>query len=114
VIVNALVAASLVLPIQAKTWATGDCTRHNGEEFFYAIHQGQGFIVLDDNKRLDVFSSRERKDGIDMGVIKHIGSSANLTLALNLETGRGYLYVKADNGKVLEGTVHCVLKSMNR
>jgi hypothetical protein len=107
-------AVTAFTPVQAKTWATGDCTRHNGEEFFYAIHEGQGFIVLDNKTRLDVFSSREQRDGMDMGLIRHIGSSANLTLALNLDTGRGYLVVRNDSGRTLEGTVYCVMKSVRR
>jgi len=113
-IVNSLVAATMIVTVQAKTWATGDCTLDSGEKFFYAIHQSKGFMSFEDGKQRDVFSTREEKNGLDLGIIRHIGSEANLTLVVNLDTGRGYLVVRNDNGRKVEGNAYCVMKSVRR
>lgn len=112
--VGAVAGLAAITLVQAKTWATGDCTLDSGEKFFFAIHQSKGFMSFEDGKQRDIFSTREIKDGLDVGLIRHIGAEANLTLALNLDTGRGYLVVRNDNGRKVEGNVYCVMNSVKR
>jgi len=114
VIVNSLVAATMIVTVQAKSWSTGDCTLDNGEKFFYAIHQSKGFVTFDDGKHREAFSSRVQENGKDFGVIRHIGAEANVTLVVDLDTGRGYMVVRNDNGKEVKGNAYCIMKSVNR
>jgi hypothetical protein len=103
-----------ITPIQAKTWATGDCTLDNGEKFYYAIHQSRGFVSFDDGKQREAFSERLKEGNKDFGVIRHIGGEANITFVVDLDTGRGYMVVKNDNGKEVKGNAYCVMKAVNR
>jgi hypothetical protein len=113
-LVGTITALSLISGVQAKTWATGDCTLDNGEKFYYAIHQSKGFVSFDDGKQRDAFSERRQENGNDFGIIRHIGAEANVTLVVNLDTGRGYLIVRNDNGKEVKGNAYCIMKSVNR
>ena len=101
-------------PVQAKSWATGDCTLDNGEKFFYAVHQSKGFISFDDGRRREEFSERVQERGRDMGIIRHIGSEANVTLVVDLDNGRGYLVVQNDNGRKVEGNAFCKMELVRR
>lgn len=113
-IVQALVAATLVTNVQAKTWATGDCTLDNGEKFYYAIHQSRGAVWFDDGKHRDAFSERVKESGRDLGVIRHIGTEANITFVVDLDSGRAYMIVKNDNGKEVKGNAYCLMKAVKR
>jgi hypothetical protein len=54
-----------------------------------------------------------KKDG-NMGIITHIGSRGNMVLAVNLETGRGYIITKYDDGRTKEQNVSCRLGSATK
>ncbi|MFZ9406463.1 MAG: hypothetical protein ACO26U_05130 [Burkholderiaceae bacterium] len=110
-LVTGLTAMTLV---QTKQWATGDCTLDNGEKFYYAIHKSKGFVSFDDGKHREAFSTRVQENGKDFGVIRHIGAEANVTLVVDLDTGRGYMVVRNDNGKEVKGNAYCVMKAVNR
>lgn len=86
-------------------WATGDCTVANGQKVRYIVHQGSGYITYDDKGPYKMFSKR---DG-DMGIITHIGSTGNTVLAVDLDSGRGYIITKFDNGTKSEFNVSCRL-----
>jgi len=103
-----------ITPVQLKSWATGDCTLDNGEKFFYAVHQSKGFISFDDGRRREAFSERVQERGRDMGIIRHIGSEANVTLVVDLDNGRGYLVVQNDNGRKVEGNAFCKMELVRR
>jgi hypothetical protein len=60
-----------------------------------------------------VFSNRDRTNG-NIGVITHIGSAGNMVLAVDLNTGRGYIITKFDDGRSVEKNVACRLGSVNR
>jgi len=103
-----------ITPVQLKSWATGDCTLDSGEKFYYALHQSQGFVSFNDGKRREAFSQRVKEGGRDMGVIRHIGSDANITLIVDLDTGRGYMVVQNDNGRKVEGNAFCKMELIRR
>lgn len=113
-IVQALVAVTLVTTVQARNWSTGECTLDNGEKFFYAIHQSRGFVSFDDGKQHEAFSERVQEGGKDFGIIRHIGAEANLTLVVDLNSGRSYMVVKNDSGKEVRGNAYCIMKSVRR
>ena len=102
----ALAACLLATPAAAQVyWATGDCILANGGKVRYILHDGNGFITYDDAGPYEMFS---KKDG-NMGIITHIGSRGNMVLAVDLETGRGYIITKYDNGRTQEQNVSCRL-----
>ena len=113
-LVGSVTALSMMALAQAKTWATGDCTLDNGEKFYYAIHQSRGAVWFADGKHRDAFSERVREGGKDFGVIRHIGAEANITFVVDLDTGRGYMVVKNDNGKEVKGNAYCIMKGVNQ
>lgn len=90
-----------------KYWATGDCTVANGQIVRYIVHQGSGYITYDEKGPFKMFSKR---DG-DMGIITQIGSTQNTVLAVDLDTGRGYIITKFDDGTKAEFNVSCRLGS---
>jgi hypothetical protein len=100
-----LALSLLATPALAETWATGDCTLANGGNVRYMLHDGNGFISYDRAGPYEVFSKR---DG-DMGVITHIGSRGNTVLAVDLNSGRGYIITKFDDGRSREQNVSCRL-----
>jgi len=112
--IGLIATLTAIAPVQVKSWSTGECTLDNGEKFFYAIHQSRGFVSFDDGKQREAFSERVRENGKDFGVIRHIGAEANVTLVVDLDTGRSYMVVKNDNGKEVKGNAYCVMKSVNR
>jgi len=88
-------------------WATGDCTLANGGKIKYILHDGSGYITYDEAGPYEMFS---KKDG-NMGIITHIGSRGNTVLAVDLNTGRGYIITKFDDGRTREQNVSCRLGS---
>jgi hypothetical protein len=106
----ALGLMSALSPAHAETWATGDCTLANGGKIRYAVHDGSGFITYGNDGPYEMFSKR---DG-DMGIITHIGSGGNMVLAVDLNTGRGYVITQFDNGRKVEHNVSCRLSSTYR
>jgi hypothetical protein len=107
-----ILSASLLLatPAIAVTWATGDCTAANGGRIRYIVHDGSGYITYGNDGPYEMFSKR---DG-DMGIITHIGSGGNMVLAVDLNTGRGYIITRFDNGRTVEYNVSCRLGSANK
>lgn len=105
-----LALSLLVTPAAAETWATGDCTLANGGKVRYMLHDGSGFITYDSAGPYEMFSKR---DG-DMGVITHIGSRGNTVLAVDLNTGRGYIITKYDDGRTREQNVSCRLGTVQK
>lgn len=97
-------------PAAAEVWATGDCTLANGGKIRYVLHDGNGFITYDGDGPYEMFSKR---DG-NMGVITHIGSRGNTVLAVDLDSGRGYIITQFDNGKKVERNVSCRLGSATK
>ena len=105
-----LALSLLVTPVAAETWATGDCTLANGGKIRYLLHDGSGFISYDSAGPYEVFSKR---DG-NMGIITHIGSRGNTVLAVDLDSGRGYIITKFDDGRTREQNVSCRLGSVQK
>ena len=106
-----IIALSLITtPAFATQWATGDCTLANGSKIRYIVHDGKGFITYDDDGPYEMFSEREG----NFGIIKHIGDKGNMVLAIDLDTGRGYIVTKFDNGKQVEKNVSCRLSLVNK
>lgn len=110
---NIILSASLILagPAVAETWATGDCTAANGQNIKYALHDGKGYITYDGKGPYNVFSNRS---GENMGIITHIGSHGNMVLAVDIDSGRGYIITQFDNGRKVEHNVFCRLGVTNR
>jgi hypothetical protein len=54
----------------------------------------------------------EKKD--NMGIITHIGNKGNMTLAVNLNNGRGYYITSYDNGTRTESNVACKLGTIGK
>lgn len=107
-----VLAGSILLasPALAETWALGDCTTSRNQKIAYALHDGEGFISYDGSKSAPIFSKREG----NLGIITQIGNSGNMTMAVDLNTGRGYIVTRFDSGKVVEANVYCKLSSTTR
>ena len=107
-----LVLAALVASpaTAAEVWATGKCTTQHGETIDYMLHDGKGFISYNGSNPEAMFSKKQK----NMGIITHIGSKSNMTLAIDLDTGRGYYIVKFDNGGGSESNVSCKLGVVNK
>ena len=110
--IKKILFASLLMTASAsaETWATGDCTAQTGEKIRYMVNKGQGFINYDGGKAFPMFTEKKG----DMAIITHIGSKGNMVLAVDLNTGRGYMITKFDDGSKLESNVSCRLGSMQR
>jgi hypothetical protein len=106
-----VLSASLAFttPAAADIWATGDCVAANGQKIRYVLNDGKGLISYDGKGPYDMFSKRSSEN---MGVITHIGNHGNTVLAVDLETGRGYIITKFDDGRQVEYNVSCRLGSM--
>lgn len=105
-----LPALLLVTSASAEIWATGDCTAANGGKIRYILHDGSGFITYGNDGPYEMFSKR---DG-DMGIITHIGNRGNMVLAVDLNTGRGYIITRFDDGRKVEHNVSCRLGSATK
>lgn len=105
-----VLAALFATPAQAEVWATGKCLTQLGEKIDYLLHDGKGFISYNGGSPEPMFS--EKKD--NMGIITHIGNKGNMTMAIDLNTGRGYYIVKYDNGTGSESNVTCKLGVINK
>lgn len=101
-----IIATSLLVSTSAFAgWATGDCTTQSGTKIRFMISQGKGFIFYNGDGPYDVFSGREG----NLGTITHVGGSGTMGLAFNLDTGRGYIVTKYDDGRKSEGNIACKL-----
>jgi hypothetical protein len=100
-----LASCLLVSPAVAETWATADCTLANGGKIRYMVHDSRGFITYDNEGPYEMFTKR---DG-NMGIVTHIGNRGNTVLAVDLDSGRGYIITKFDNGRTREMNVICRL-----
>ena len=100
-----LISVMATTPVAAETWATGDCTIANGGKVKYAVHDGKGFITYDGDGPYQMFSNRNG----NMGIITHIGNKGNMVLAVDLDTGRGYIITQFDDGRKVEHNVACRL-----
>ena len=105
--IKRIVIASMLLatPATAETWATADCTLANGGKIRYMVHNSRGFITYDNEGPYEMFTKR---DG-DMGIVTHIGNRGTTVLAVDLDSGRGYIITKFDNGRTREMNVSCRL-----
>jgi hypothetical protein len=101
----ALAACLIATPALAETWATADCTLANGGKIKYVVHNSKGFITYDGDGPYEMFTKR---DG-DMGIVTHIGNRGNTVIAVDLNTGRGYIITKFDDGRTREMNVSCRL-----
>lgn len=101
-----IIAASLLASTSAMAgWATGDCTTQKGTNIKYMISNGKGFIFYDGDGPFEVFSKREK----NFGVITHIGDRGTMNMAIDLDTGRGYIITQHDSGQKVEGNIACKL-----
>jgi hypothetical protein len=98
------------LPALAETWATGDCTTSTGSKIIYLVDAGQGFIKYGSEGPYPIFTKKEG----DIAIITHIANAGNMVMAINLNTGRGYLVTNHDDGTKVEKNVFCKLSSMNK
>ena len=102
----------------ATEYATGDCTAGNGTHIKYAIHSGKGFITYDNSAPAEVFTSRVTPNGNEdpngsFAMIRQIGNTGNMVLAIDINTGRGYIITQFDNGQKTESNVYCKLGVAN-
>lgn len=102
-----LLACLIATPAAAETWATADCTLANGGKIKYAVHDSRGFITYDGEGPYEMFTKREG----DMGIVTHIGNRGNTVIAVDLNTGRGYIITKFDDGRTREMNIICRLGS---
>lgn len=107
--IKKLLVASMLLatPAVAEVWATADCTLANGGKVRYVVHQSKGYITYDNDGPYEMFTKR---DG-DMGIVTHIGNRGNTVLAVDLNSGRGYIITKFDDGRTREMNASCRLGS---
>ena len=98
-------ACLFATPALAETWATADCTLANGGKIKYVVHNSKGFITYDGDGPYEMFTKR---DG-DMGIVTHIGNRGNTVIAVDLNSGRGYIITKFDDGRTREMNVSCRL-----
>lgn len=105
-----ILAMLFATPAAAEQWATGKCTTQLGEKIDYVLHDGKGFISYNNGEPAPMFSERKG----NFGIITHIGAQGNMTLAVDLTTGRGYYIVKYDNGTSSESNVSCKLGNVNK
>ena len=101
----ALIACLVASPAAAEVWATGDCTLANGGNIRYIVHESHGYITYDDRGPYEMFTKREG----NMGIITQIGSRGNMVMAVDLDTGRGYIITKFDDGRTKEQNISCRL-----
>ena len=106
VIVSSLAAT----PAMAEVWATGDCTLASGGKIKYVVHDSHGYITYDGDGPYEMFTKREG----NMGIITHIGNRGNMVMAVDLNTGRGYIITKFDDGRQNEKNVSCRLGATER
>lgn len=101
-----IIAASLLASTSAMAgWATGDCMAQTGAKIRFMISQGKGFIFYNGDGPYDVFSGREG----NLGTITHVGSQGTMGLAFDMDTGRGYIITRYDDGRKVEGNLACKL-----
>ena len=101
----AMIGILAATPAAAETWATADCTLANGGKIRYMVHDSKGFITYDNEGPYEMFTKR---DG-NMGIITHIGNRGTTVLAVDLDSGRGYIITKFDNGRTREMNIICRL-----
>jgi hypothetical protein len=106
----AMIAALVATPAAAETWATADCTLANGGKIRYVVHDSHGYITYDNDGPYEMFTKREG----DMGIVTHIGDRGNMVLAVDLNTGRGYIVTRFDDGHKKEMNLSCRLGATNR
>ncbi len=105
-----VLAALFATPAQAEVWATGKCITQLGDKVDYILHDGKGFISYNGSAPEPMFS--EKKD--NMGIITHIGNKGNMTMAIDLNNGRGYYITSFDNGTKTESNISCKLGAINK
>lgn len=94
----------------AEVWALGDCLTSRNQKIAYALHDGEGFISYDGSASAPIFSKRQD----NLGIITQIGNAGNMTMAIDLNTGRGYIVTRFDSGRTVESNVYCKLSTTNR
>ena len=108
---TAIITSTIVAtPVMAETWATADCTLANGGKIRYIVHESKGYITYDGDGPYEMFTKREG----NMGIVTHIGNRGNMVMAVDLNTGRGYIITKFDDGRQNEKNVSCRLGAPER
>lgn len=104
---SAVVISSLILASSAASagWATGDCTAQSGTNIRYMVSQGNGYVFYNGDGPYKVFTEKKGS----LGIINHIGNAGNMRMALDFDTGRGYVITRHDSGQIFEGNVICKL-----
>lgn len=107
-----ILAVSLLasIPASAATWATGDCVTQYGLKIIYAVHEGNGFIAYGNGEPSPMFTERKG----ELGIINHIGPYGQMRMAVNFNTGKGYIVTQRDSGEKIEGWISCKLSVINR
>jgi hypothetical protein len=105
-----LASCLLATPAAAEVWATADCTLANGGNIRYVVHESKGWITYDGEGPYEMFTKR---DG-NMGIVTHIGNRGNTVIAVDLDSGRGYIITKFDNGRTREMNISCRLGATQR
>ena len=107
-----VLAVAVLMPSAAlaENWATGDCLTDRGTKIKYMVNGGQGFITYDDNGPHRMFTQRDGR----MAIITHVGNRGTMTMAVDLDNGRGFLITKHDDGRKVEANVTCKLSGISR
>lgn len=106
-----LALALMIAPAQAETWSTGECQTQNGGRISYMVSKGSGFIRYGNSEPSAMFTYVE--DGL--AIIKHIGTYGTMIMALDVDTGRGYMITRKDGeGITAQGNVQCKFGRITR
>jgi hypothetical protein len=99
------VIIALVPSMASAGWATGECVTQYGNKINYMISNGHGYVSYNGREPEVAFSEKKN----NLGIINYIGSSRSMRMAIDLDTGRGYIVTRLDNGEVVEGNIKCKL-----
>ena len=100
-----IIAAGLLAATPALAIATGDCTTQSGTKIKYAISSGSGYIFYNGDGPYEVFTKLQK----NLGIITHVGNRGTMSMAIDLNTGRGYIVTVYDDGSKVEGNIACKL-----
>ena len=85
------------------------CTTASGHKIDYFVKKGHGMISHDNSEPAEMYTYT--KDGF--AIIKQIGDAGNMTMALDVSSGRGYVITQFDNGRKSENNVYCTSHSLD-
>jgi hypothetical protein len=96
---------ALTPSVAAAGWATGECVTQAGNKINYMVSNGSGYISYNGKDPDKIFSEKKN----NLGIITYIGGAGSMRMAIDLDTGRGYIVTTLDNGQVIEGNIKCKL-----